>query len=137
MSIDRLAAERAQAVVHRARGVAEADALDNTVTKTLGVLQENGVYAAFLFLLSRTDTEKPRAEIVRGEALQLLGAMGFAWDGERAPASSEQVLSYVTSKVTAGDTPEALERQMLAKEALEQMLTYARYGAKAWSAETA
>jgi hypothetical protein len=135
MNLDLMAAQRAQEIVKRAKGGGEdASGLDNTVTKTLGVLQEDGVYAAFLFLLSRTDKEKKRAKIVREEMLELLGGMGFAWDGSK-PDKAEDVLSYITKKVTGGAGAEALERLMLAKETLEQMLIYARYGAKAWGQE--
>lgn len=135
MNLDLMAAQRAQAIVTAAKGGKEkASDLDNTVTKTLGVLQEDGVYAAFLFLLSRTDKEKGRAKIVREEMLTLLGEMDFAW-GEKKPDKAEDVLSYITTKVTGGAGAEALERLMLAKETLEQMLIYARYGAKAWGQE--
>jgi hypothetical protein len=135
MNLDLMAAQRAQEIVKQAKGDgADASGLDNTVTKTLGVLQEDGVYAAFLFLLSRTDKEKKRAQIVREEMLTLLGEMGFAWEGNK-PDKAEDVLAYITKKVTGGAGAEALERLMLAKETLEQMLIYARYGAKAWGQE--
>ncbi len=45
---------------------------------------------------------------------------------------TEAMLAYLAEKVT-GDP--SLERLLLAKETLEQMLIYARYGAKAWKAE--
>jgi hypothetical protein len=136
MNLDMIAAERAQEVVKRTSAPKKdsASELDNTVTKTLGVLQEDGVYAAFLFLLSRPAKEAARAKIVREEMLELLKAIGFAWVGDR-PATAEQVLSYLTSKVTGDAGENALERLMLAKETLEQMLVYARYGAKAWGQE--
>lgn len=96
--------------------------IDNTVTKALGVLQENGVYACFLYLLAK---EKENGSVIIDEMLNLLAGLGFGWD-KPADASPENVLSHISSKVTID-----LERLLLAKETLEQMLIYARYGAKA------
>ena len=137
-NLDRLAAQRAQQIIERLidrdkdnnkRTDSEeikkvASAVDNTVTKTLGVLQENGVYACFLYLLAK---EGENGNVVVEEMLNLLDGLGFGW-GKPENNSPEKVLNYITEKVT--DT-EHLERLLLAKETLEQMLIYARYGAKA------
>jgi hypothetical protein len=96
--------------------------IDNTVTKALGVLQENGVYASFLYLLAK---EKENGGVVVEEMLSLLDGLGFGW-GKPSDNGAEQVLSHISDKVTV-----ELERLLLAKETLEQMLIYARYGAKA------
>jgi hypothetical protein len=134
INLDRLAAERAQAVIRRTRLKIAGDALsceadagdvDNTVTKALGVLQENGVYACMLFLASRPKVERPRADVVMDEMLNLLDSLGFDW-GKPSSLNAEAVLKHVSDKVTCD-----LERLLLAKETLEQMLIYARYGAKA------
>ncbi len=57
-NLDRLAAETAYriiaAVEDNRQGQLKASEVDNLVTKTLGVLQDQGVYAATLFLFSRT-----------------------------------------------------------------------------------
>ncbi|MGC8800891.1 MAG: hypothetical protein ACP5UR_11690, partial [Chloroflexus sp.] len=69
LNLDRLAAECAQAIIRRVVDEEEtqknkrenekkskqqlATSIDNTITKALGVLQENGVYACFLYLLAR------------------------------------------------------------------------------------
>ncbi|WP_299645329.1 hypothetical protein, partial [uncultured Chloroflexus sp.] len=95
---------------------------DNTVTKALGVLQENGVYACFLYLLAK---EKENGSVVVDEMLNLLAGLGFDWT-KPANNNPETVLSHISGKVTVD-----LERLLLAKETLEQMLIYARYGAKA------
>lgn len=59
------------------------------------------------------------------EMLNLLDNLSFGW-GKPDDNNVEKVLSHITDKVTVD-----LERLLLAKETLEQMLIYARYGAKA------
>ena len=62
LNLDRLAARHAQAITAAAKKNGEtAKDIDNTVTKALGVLQENGLYAAALFLTSRSKKENKRA----------------------------------------------------------------------------
>lgn len=117
-NLDRLAAQHAQAIVNSTK-----DDVDNIVTKALGVLQENGVYACFLYLKAKE--KKETGDVVVEEMLNVLDGLGFGW-GKPVDASAEAVLKHITEKVT-GD----LERLLLAKETLEQTLIYARYGAKA------
>lgn len=144
VNLDRLAAQHAQAIIRRTREKKEDDplscekkasAVDNMVTKALGVLQENGIYASALFLKSRRgDEERTLAEVVMDEILNLLDNLGkklhFDWPDKSTLATVEDVLKYISEKVVAN-----LERLLLAKETLEQMLIYARYGAKARGAE--
>lgn len=120
-NLDRLAAQHAQAIISRTTDK-KASEVDNTVTKALGVLQENGVYACFLYLRAK---EGENGAVVVEEMLDLLDGLGFGW-GKPTGNSLEEVLSYISEKVTVD-----LERLLLAKETLEQMLIYARYGAKA------
>src|SRR5713226_4417882 len=49
----------------------EASSLDNLTTKTLGILQENGVYAALLYLYSRGEGEQPVAKQISRQLLPL------------------------------------------------------------------
>jgi hypothetical protein len=120
-NLDRLAAKRAQAIIDRTTNKKASD-VDNTVTKALGVLQEDGVYACFLYLLAK---EKEIGEVVVEEMLNLLDGLGFDW-GKPENNSAGDILKHVSDNVTVN-----LERLLLAKETLEQMLIYARYGAKA------
>ncbi|NJR48382.1 MAG: hypothetical protein HC780_01335 [Leptolyngbyaceae cyanobacterium CSU_1_3] len=117
INLDRLAAQHAQALIKSAK-----DDIETTVTKTLGVLQEDGVYACFLYLLAK---EKENGKATVAEMLNLLDGLKFGW-GKPASNKPEDILSHITEKVTVH-----LERLLLAKETLEQMLIYARYGAKA------
>lgn len=117
INLDRLAAQHAQALIKSAK-----DDIETTVTKALGVLQEDGVYACFLYLLAK---EKENGKATVAEMLNLLDGLKFDW-GKPTSNKPEDILSHITEKVTVN-----LERLLLAKETLEQMLIYARYGAKA------
>ncbi len=119
-NLDRLAAKYAQEVIKNSKDID----IENTVTKALGVLQENGVYACFLYLMAK-ENEKVE-KVVVNNMLGLLDELNFGWGKPNNPSDNKEVLEYIINKVTVD-----LERLLLAKETLEQMLIYARYGAKA------
>lgn len=121
-NLDRLAAKHAQAVIANTKDSKSSD-VENTVTKALGVLQEDGVYACFLYLLAK---EKEPGQKVIEQMLALLEALGFGWNKPVKENSPDVILKHITDYVT-----QDLEQLLLAKETLEQMLIYARYGAKA------
>lgn len=120
-NLDRLAAHHAQCIIEATKAK-KASEVDNTITKALGILQEDGVYACFLYLLAK---EKENGRSVVTEMLSLLDDLNFGW-GKPANDNAETILKHVSDTVTVD-----LERLLLAKETLEQMLIYARYGAKA------
>jgi len=94
---------------------------ENHITKSLGILQEDGVYAFFLYQASRGQREKSGAERLRDQAKELLkqaGIYGFA--------NTSDPLATVRDHL-AGD----LDQLLLAKRLLEQALIYARYHVKA------
>lgn len=130
--LDRIAAGRAQRIVKAALEKKQgAKDIDILVTKALGVLQENGVYACFLFLFSRTqDKEKQIAQVVREELLRLMADnLNFGWnvpDGDPTDWDSETVLRHLSRTVCA-----QLDPLLMTKDLFEQTLIYARYGAKA------
>jgi len=128
LNLDRLAAECAQKIIHRTEKEKASD-VDNSITKALGVLQENGVYACFLYLLAK---EKENGTVIVEEMLNLLDGLGFGW-GKPSGNGVENILQYINDKVSGDSEKGGLERLLLAKETLEQMLIYARYGAKARS----
>ena len=125
-NLDRLAAQHAQAIIANTKSQKASD-VENTVTKALGILQEDGIYACFLYLLAK---EKDNGKAVVAEMLNLLEELGFGWNkpmnNGQVDLRSDIVLKHITDNVTQN-----LERLLLTKETLEQMLIYARYGAKA------
>ncbi len=131
VNLDRMAASRAQTLVGRTRKDSDPFPMIN---KALGVLQESGVYASALFLKSRTgEEEKKIADAVMDEMLGMLHDIGvglaFGWGQRPSVDKPDEVLNYLHKNVTSD-----IEQLLLAKESLEQMLIYARYGAKARNA---
>lgn len=123
LNLDYLAAKHAQELVKEEKKAKE---LENSLTKTLGVLQENGVYACFLYLYAREE----KGATVAKHLLNLLreGVLGLPKPPQAA--GRDAVLKYVGDNITA-----SLPNLLLARKALEQMLIYARYGAKALQKE--
>ena len=122
-NLDTRAAETAQQIIAGTMGF-KAGEVDNLATKALGVLQENGVYAAALFLYSRSG---PDAKIAPSVRSQLLGLAAQEVVKQPAPADkAQEALRYVTDHI-AND----LDTLLLVKQVWEQTLIYVRYGAKA------
>ncbi len=99
---------------------------DNAVTKSLGVLQEQGVYACFLYLVAK---EKDNCKPIVAEMLKMLEKIGVpeididTIDLEKNP---QELLKHINEHIT-----QDLDLLLLAREVLEQVLIYARYGIKA------
>lgn len=128
-NLDLLAAEAAQAIINQT-GDSKAADVENLVTKALGVLQENGVYAALLYLYSRSSkNEQPIAQQTRNKLLGVLREAGLPSPGQQEKGVKD-VLKFVTDQI-CGD----LNRLLLVKQLWEQTLIYTRYGAKARDAE--
>ncbi|MCB0075982.1 MAG: hypothetical protein KDD73_01085 [Anaerolineales bacterium] len=118
LNLDQLTAQYAQKIV--ADGKAD---IENLITKSLGVLQEQGVYACLLFLFSRTGNEKSLAEKTRSHLYDLLKALPVFADKE---ITDQNALQFFADTVCND-----LDTLLLVKEMYEQALIYARYGAKA------
>jgi cytosine/adenosine deaminase-related metal-dependent hydrolase len=121
-NLDLLAAETAQEIVERRESIKPKD-LERLTTKALGVLQENGVYAAMLFLYSRNGAESNAAQLIRESLLRMLTSLGIdpLPEGDNSTA-----LKFVTDSVCSD-----LDTLLLVKQVWEQTLIYCRYGAKA------
>lgn len=128
-NLDLIAAQTAQAIISSTRTKKyDVNNVENLVTKALGVLQENGVYASMLYLYSRTNvTERPIAEECRSKLLSVMPELGFP---ELTNRNASTALKFLTDRVCND-----LDRLLLVKQLWEQTLIYTRYGAKAWSAE--
>ncbi len=129
-NLDRLAARHAQCIIAATLEKGKKEDVENLVTKTLGVLQEQGVYAGFLYLLSRPERERPIARAVRDELTNLMGepelsSFGLAYGGEKD--NGQTLLDHFADTVCA----KPLQTLLLVKSLFEQTLTYARYSAKA------
>ncbi len=119
MNLDLESAKTAQAIITETKE-SEASEVENLITKTLGVLQENGVYACMLFLYSRTSKSD---KIVRKK---LLGIAERLVDDPENRDEAEYVLKFLTDNICND-----IDTLLLTKQLWEQTLIYARYGAKA------
>jgi hypothetical protein len=95
--------------------------LENTITKSLGVLQEQGVYAFFLFLAYR------KGELGANQTTQYTWEMLRIVDASLSEASAGKPIPWDELRELTND----LDKLLLARELLEQTLIYARYHAKA------
>jgi len=96
---------------------------ENHITRSLGVLQENGVYAFFLYQASRK--EKGGQELMK-QAHALFKTAGI----QPFETVTDSLLAVRGDKTIPG-LADNLDELLLAKQLLEQALTYARYHAKA------
>ncbi len=155
LNLDKLAAERSQAIVIEVRQKAEKEAeekakkekipieqtekakhalrkrrtetLERLDTKALGVLQEQGVYALMLFLFSRTSDEERVAPVIRA---QLYKALKQIPDFKDVPLEESDGPEKVLA-IYANDVLNDLDTVLLVRDLYEQTLIYTRYGAKA------
>jgi hypothetical protein len=118
LNLDQRAAQYAQKIV-----AAGQDGLGNLITKTIGVLQEQGVYACLLFLFSRTGNEKILAGNILPHLYNLLKELPAFQQSE---INDENGLQFFSDTVCSD-----LDTLLLVKDLYEQTMIYARYGAKA------
>lgn len=118
LNLDQLAAQYAQKII--VDGKAD---IENLITKALGVLQEQGVYACILFLRSRTGNEKNLSDKARPHLYNLLQELPAF---RQSAIRDENALRFFSDTVCND-----LDTLLLVKELYEQTLIYARYGAKA------
>jgi hypothetical protein len=102
--------------------------MENLITKALGVLQENGVYAMALYLLSQGENGLAREilqkliDLFKDEKLKSL-KLGEAVKNLQ---KSVDILQFFSEKVC-----NELDTLLLVRSLYEQVLIYARYSAKA------
>ncbi len=132
LNLDQQAALHAQQMVRAALEIEikkEPKAIENLITKALGVLQEQGVYACMLFLFSRTGDEKAYAEKIRPQLYRLLGKLPVFADCADLPGDRDdarKALAFYANQVC-----EKLDTLLLVRDLYEQALIYARFTAKA------
>lgn len=138
-NLDQVAAKWSQEIVKDSQEIVKDQEkkkteLENWITKALGILQENGVYAMALYLLSQSEKERPLTrDVILKNLLNLftddsLGSLRLKADVENfgTKLSPKMVLQFFSDKIC-----DDLDRLLLVKSLYEQVLIYARYGAKA------
>ncbi len=93
--------------------------LFNFITKSLGVLQEDGVFAFYVYLKSEKDRETKMNETIEKQTVELLKVI------------TDKPLDCTLEKIKS--LAEDLNTLLLAKSLIEKTLIYARYQAKSLS----
>ena len=125
MNLDLEAAKTAQGIIKETT-YNKSNEVENLITKTLGVLQENGVYACMLYLYSRTSgSDEAVSKVTRKQLIGMTELLdkNKKYDGNY---KAEGVLNFFTTNICND-----LDTLLLTKQLWEQTLNYARYGAKA------
>jgi hypothetical protein len=104
-------------------------ATENHITKSLGVLQENGVYAFALYQASRGNERGGAEKLARLASYLLSEAHLKPFDGNSTISLLEGLRGDQQKRVTG--LADNLDSLLLAKRLLEQALIYARYHTKA------
>lgn len=139
INLDRLAATCAQTITAEAvteatkkKAEEQAKKLENMATKTLGVLQENGVYAGLLFLYSKKEVEAKhiRQKLLAALSKEELSSLDVNFPDDKNRENWLDVGKHLTDTVCA-----RLDTLLLIKQLWEQALIYTRHSAKARGAQ--
>ena len=141
-TLDYLAAKMAQEIVTETTSPpikANPKDLENLVTKALGVLQAQGVYALYLYLYSQSGEKKPIQKAAACIVAKLWKALeeepvknlfnhtiGQTGSWEDMLEGKNDILCQVAEHLTAD-----LDTLLLVRDLYAQTLIYARYHAKA------
>ena len=122
-NLDRISAEMGFKLAKNFESEDDARKLENLVTKALGVLIEDGLFAYVIWLKSRSENEKKYCRKIIEVSSNLL-------KDERIALASKDDNSKDLQDM-ALDISTDIQKTLLARQLLERMLTYARYRAKA------
>jgi len=132
LNLDKIAGEMAQKMIAGAKNVdvsKPVESVERLTTKTLGVLQEQGVYAMMLFLFSRSSDEQKVAPCIRAQLFEAIKKLPKFKNDRNVPkmnsAAKDALQFYIHNILNDLDT------LLLVRDLYEQTLIYARYAAKA------
>ncbi len=132
INLDKIAQDKAREMLGEGNNMPDVETLERLITKSLGVLQEQGVYALVLFLFSRTSKEKEVAPFIRKALYRaLLETPNFKNDQDlnsfaNGNEKSKQVMKWLSENITSD-----LNALLLVRDLFEKILIYARFHAKA------
>jgi len=122
-NLDRISAEMGFKLAENFESKDDARKLETLVTKALGVLVEDGLFAYIVWLKSRSEKEEKYCMKIIEFSSNLL-------KDERIALASKDDNSKDLQDM-ALDISTDIQKTLLARQLLERMLTYARYRAKA------
>lgn len=120
------------------------DNSETLITKSLGVLQEDGIYAFYIYLLSRGKKEEKPALKTTYLMFRLLKERDIFKTSEPLEKFKEEFTennerkNYIESLLSSirNELAQNIDSLLLSKELLERTLIYARYHAKALDSGT-
>jgi hypothetical protein len=105
---------------------------ENVITKALGVLEEQGIYAMFLYLVAREDSKFVRDLIAfMEERCELQGGKQRYETWTKAKKTLNEKASREAFFQTLCGYANDLDKLLFARDLLHRALVYARYHAKA------
>ncbi len=122
-NLDLLAAQTAQKIIADTTNGHKASDVDNLITKALGVLQENGVYAGLLYLYSRSTSEQPVAKQIRIQLLHLTSGLALTPPTDRQVGNKvvvEDAKASIALQFLTDHICNDLDRLLLVKQLWEQ-----------------
>lgn len=132
LNLDKIAGEMAQKMIASAKNVdvsKPVESVERLTTKTLGVLQEQGVYAMMLFLFSRSSDEQKVAPCIRAQLFEAIEKLPKFKNDRNVPKRNfvaKDALQFYINNIL-----DDLDTLLLVRDLYEQTLIYARYAAKA------
>jgi len=114
--LDLRCAEKASEIINTIQ--ADKNKIENLITKSLGVLQEDGIYAFFLYL------EASKEKDITQKVIQ--GCKELLKEDKIKLITKDDILEAVREELASD-----IDKLLLAKQLLERTLVYARYHTKA------
>jgi len=114
--LDLRCAEKASEIINTVQ--ADKNKIENLITKSLGVLQEDGVYAFLLYL------EASKEKDITQKVIQ--GCKELLKEDKIKLITKDDILEAVREELASD-----IDKLLLAKQLLERTLVYARYHTKA------
>jgi len=114
--LDLRCAEKASEIINTVQ--ADKNKIENLITKSLGVLQEDGVYAFLLYL------EANKEKDITQKVIQ--GCKELLKEDKIKLITKDDILEAVREELASD-----IDKLLLAKQLLERTLVYARYHTKA------
>jgi len=114
--LDLRCAEKASEIINTVQ--ADKNKIENLITKSLGVLQEDGIYAFFLYL------EASKEKDITQKVIQ--GCKELLKEDKIKLITKDDILEAVREELASD-----IDKLLLAKQLLERTLVYARYHTKA------
>jgi len=132
LNLDKIAQDKAREMLGNKDKKPDIETLERLVTKALGVLQSQGVYALMLFLFSRTSKEKETAPFIRKALYKaLLKIPNFENNGDLQSFMTNDSDHKKVTEWYSDNIAKDLNTLLLVRDLYEQTLIYARFHAKA------